>query len=49
MPLYAKRAGAGVVIVNLGPTRQDDIADVIIDHSAGETMTKIMERLKDKG
>jgi NAD-dependent deacetylase len=46
MPLYAKRAGAGVVIVNLGPTQQDDIADVIIDHSAGETMTKIMERLK---
>ena len=46
MPLYAKRAGAGVVIINLGATEQDDIADVIIDHSAGETMTKIMERLK---
>ncbi len=46
MPLYAKRAGASVVIINLGPTEQDDIADVIIDHSAGETMTKIMERLK---
>lgn len=49
MPLYAKRAGAGVVIINLGPTQQDDIADVIIDHSAGETMTKIMEGLKAKG
>jgi NAD-dependent deacetylase len=46
MPLYAKRACAGVVIINLGPTEQDDIADVIVDHSAGETMTKIMNRLK---
>jgi len=46
MPLYAKKAGAGIVIINLGETQQDDIADVIIDHSAGETMTKIMERLK---
>ncbi|MGV8059271.1 MAG: NAD-dependent deacetylase [Smithellaceae bacterium] len=47
MPQYAKRAGAGVVIINLGPTEQDDIADVIIDHFAGETMTKIMNRLKE--
>jgi NAD-dependent deacetylase len=46
MPLYAKRARAHVVIVNLGPTLQDHIADVIIDHSAGETMTKIIEKLK---
>lgn len=48
MPLYARRAGAGVVIINIGPTEQDDIADVIIDHSAGAAMTKIMERLKAK-
>ena len=47
MPLYAKRAGAPVVIINIGPTEQDDIADVIIDHSAGETMTKIMSRLNE--
>jgi NAD-dependent deacetylase len=47
MPLYAKRAGAGIVIINLGETQQDDIADVIIDHSAGDTMTKIMTRLKE--
>ena len=49
MPMHAKQAGAGIVIVNMGETQQDDIADVIIDHSAGETMTKIMERLKAKG
>jgi NAD-dependent deacetylase len=46
MPMYAKRARARVVIINLGPTLQDDIADVIIDHSAGETMTKIIEKIK---
>jgi NAD-dependent deacetylase len=46
MPQYAKRARAGVVIINIGPTQQDDLADVIINHSAGETMTKIMQRLK---
>ena len=46
MPMHAKRAGAGIVIINMGETQQDDIADVIIDHSAGETMTKIMEILK---
>ena len=49
MPMHAKQAGAGIVIINLGETQQDDIADVIIDHSAGVTMTKIMERLKAKG
>jgi NAD-dependent deacetylase len=47
MPLYAKQGGAGIVIINLGTTQQDDIADVIIDHYAGATMTKIMERLKE--
>ena len=46
MPQYAKRARAGVVIINIGPTEQDELADVIIDHYAGETMTKIMKRLK---
>jgi NAD-dependent deacetylase len=49
MPLYAKRAGAPVVILNIGPTEQDDIADVIINASAGETMMAIMKVLKSKG
>ena len=47
MPLHAKRAGAGIVIINLGPTEQDGIADVLINNSAGETMTKIMSKLKE--
>lgn len=47
MPLYAKQSGAKIVIINLGRTEQDDIADVRIDAPAGETMTKIMTKLKE--
>ncbi|MCK7469136.1 MAG: NAD-dependent deacylase [Desulfosudis oleivorans] len=44
MPIYAKRSGANIVIINVGPTEQDHIADIIIDAPAGDTMTKIMEK-----
>ncbi|OGP66475.1 MAG: hypothetical protein A2W27_04455 [Deltaproteobacteria bacterium RBG_16_44_11] len=47
MPLYAKQSGAKIVIINLGETQQDDIADVRIDAPAGETMFQIMNKLKD--
>jgi NAD-dependent deacetylase len=47
MPLYAKRSGAGIVIINNEPTEQDDIADVLINAPAGETMTKIINKLKE--
>jgi NAD-dependent deacetylase len=46
MPLYAKRSGADIVIINVGSTEQDHIADIIIDAPAGKTMTKIVERLR---
>jgi NAD-dependent deacetylase len=46
MPLYAKQSGAKIVIINMGDTGHDDIADVFINAPAGETMTKIMEKLK---
>jgi NAD-dependent deacetylase len=46
LPLVAKRYGARIVIINLGPTEQDSLADVIINQSAGETMTRIMAKLK---
>jgi NAD-dependent deacetylase len=46
MPMYAKNAGAGIVIINLGPTQQDGIADIIINASAGATMSAIMKRLR---
>jgi NAD-dependent deacetylase len=46
MPLYAKRSGANIVIINMGDTGHDDIADIFINAPAGETMTRIMNRLK---
>ncbi len=47
LPLVAKRYGARIVIINLGPTEQDLLADVIINQSAGVTMTRIMTKLRD--
>jgi NAD-dependent deacetylase len=46
MPIYAKQSGAKIVIINMGDTGHDDIADVFINAPAGETMTKIMEKLR---
>lgn len=48
IPVQAKQAGAHLVIINKGSTEQDHIADVRIDASAGETMTKIINRIKVK-
>ncbi len=47
IPLYAKNSGAGIIIINLEPTEQDDIADVLINEPAGKAMTGIMDRLKE--
>ncbi|PKN10623.1 MAG: NAD-dependent protein deacylase, partial [Deltaproteobacteria bacterium HGW-Deltaproteobacteria-7] len=46
MPLYARRSGANIVIINMGDTGQNDIADVLINAPAGDVMTKVMEKLK---
>jgi NAD-dependent deacetylase len=43
MPMYAKNAGAKLVIVNRDATPYDDSADVVIHHSAGETMSGILD------
>ena len=40
------KPGAAIVIINMGDTGQDDIADVFMNAPAGETMTKIMEKLR---
>ena len=45
VPIQARQAGADLVIINKGPTEQDHQADVRIDAAAGETMTKILNRL----
>ena len=46
MPMYAKEAGAKLVIINNTPTSFDDIADVVIHHSAGLVMERIMENVR---
>ncbi|MCX7816003.1 MAG: NAD-dependent deacylase [Syntrophales bacterium] len=46
IPLYAKMAGARLVIINLSPTPYDNEADIVICGPAGETMTKIVEEVK---
>lgn len=48
MPAYALRGGAKLIIVNLSDTPLDPQADVIIRTKAGEAMSKIVERVKDK-
>ena len=47
MPLYAKQSGAKIVIINMEKTGQDDIADVFINAPAGDTMTRIIAKLKE--
>lgn len=41
-PLIAKRAGAKLIIVNVGKTAMDEIADVRIDGKAGEMLPQIV-------
>ena len=46
IPLEALSSGAKLIIINLSPTPLDDRAAVLIKASAGETMTKVIERLR---
>lgn len=48
MPVYARNAGAKLVIINISPTYCDKDADVLINSSAGEAMGKILKRVKDQ-
>lgn len=48
IPTYAKNSGAKLVIINNTPTPCDSTADVLIHHSAGEVMEKILEEVKRK-
>jgi NAD-dependent deacetylase len=42
LPLFAKQAGAGLVIINLDATQADRIADVVIHAPAGQVLPGIM-------
>ncbi|MCJ7426775.1 MAG: Sir2 family NAD-dependent protein deacetylase [Dehalococcoidales bacterium] len=48
MPLYAVRGGARLIIVNLSDTPMDAQADVLIRAKAGEAMSRIVERVREK-
>ncbi|MCX6004342.1 MAG: NAD-dependent deacylase [Chloroflexi bacterium] len=48
IPMYARDAGARLVIINLGSTPMDSQADVRIDGKAGETMSKVLDQVKKK-
>jgi NAD-dependent deacetylase len=43
LPLIAKRAGAKLIIVNVGQTAMDELADVFVDAKAGEVLPGIVE------
>lgn len=45
LPPLAKQNGARLVIINRDPTGQDDLADIVIHASIGETLTAINECL----
>ena len=47
MPVYAVRGGAKLIIVNLSETPLDNEAAVLINAKAGETMTKILDIVKE--
>jgi NAD-dependent deacetylase len=46
IPLYAVRAGARLILINLSKTPMDRQADILINAKAGEAMTAILEALK---
>jgi NAD-dependent deacetylase len=48
MPIYARQAGAKLVIINLSTTPMDGEASVLITAKAGEAMSRIIDKLKEK-
>ena len=48
MPAYAVNAGAKLVIINLSTTPMDREAAVLIRAKAGETMLRIIQKVKEK-
>ncbi len=48
MPIYAVDSGAKLVIINLSSTPMDQQATVLIRAKAGETMSRIIKRVREK-
>jgi len=47
MPVLAKQSGAKLVIMNIGETPHDHLADILIAEKTGETLAKIVARVKE--
>jgi NAD-dependent deacetylase len=45
MPLYAREAGARLIVVNLTPTRLDSAADVVLTGQAGPLLAALADRV----
>jgi NAD-dependent deacetylase len=48
MPIYAVQSGATLVIINLSDTPMDSQAAVVVNAKAGEAMTAIINKVKEK-
>jgi NAD-dependent deacetylase len=48
VPMYARDAGARIVIVNMGATPMDAQAAVCVDGKAGDVMTRVITHVKKK-
>jgi NAD-dependent deacetylase len=48
IPRYAQQGGAKLVIINMGPTEMDRMADIRIEAKAGEVTPQIIDRAKSK-
>jgi len=48
MPVYAVDSGAKLVIINLSSTPMDEQATVLLRAKAGETMSEVLERVREK-
>jgi len=48
IPRYAQQGGAKLVIINIGPTEMDRMANIRIEAKAGEVTPKIIKMAKAK-
>ncbi|MCS7140153.1 MAG: NAD-dependent protein deacetylase [Candidatus Nezhaarchaeota archaeon] len=48
LPIVAKRRGAKVIIINMEPTPLDEVADIVIHNKAGDVLTAIVKKLREK-
>ena len=48
MPIYAKEAGAKLIIINVGTASMDESADVLIDMDVGKVLLGIIEGVKNR-